>query len=539
MTKVSRPSNKGGPAARQGFKYQDHVAASFILKMLADSNYVQVECETADDIVAVYSLGETLANEYIQVKTTEDDKKWNLDQSTKLDNGKPNTSLFQKSLMCDKRPGVARFRIVSKRDVASILRCFTVELEKRVLPDEATSRGTNLAKKFSKTTSDQKRDFKYWADNFVWQVCGAMGSMEALNMKLLFELAEQYGVSPNHSQCKLIYAEFLEWADAAATADVITDAVKKVITREQAYDRLEALFQAAEQASASFAKPYRAKPEPFLVEFHAATDASLLRSLTGFDVQYDFEEWQCREFAEHLVRWLPEFCLRASEIVNFQLHHSREVLAKSVGKITETSMPRERFLAEVILHSILRSKHSSQPIACKVFFEEQGKLSEFGNAHVVQERGRPDELWLGLSRMIFTGKMDESLEEVCRVLDATISKTVLIAERNIIVTLREPQHHRPTAEKFNAAISYNARAEDLLKVLCFPILLAYDSNTLASGYLAQYITNLKAEVAEHYTALTGQLSSKIEQVRVVAYLVPIQSALELIAEFDSICEAYA
>lgn len=538
MAKVLRPSNKGGPAARQGFKYQDHVAASFILKMLADSNYVQVECETADDIVAVYYQGETLINEYIQVKTTEDDKKWNLDQSTKLENRKPDTSLFQKSLLCDKRPGDARFRIVSKRDVANVLRCFTVELEKRALPDEATSRGTKLAKKFPNTLSDQKRDFNYWADNFVWQVCGAIGSMEAMNMKLLFELAEQQGVRPNHSQCKKIYADFLEWADEAATANVITEAANKVITQEQAYGRLEALFQAAERDAASYAKPYRTKPEPFLVEFHSSSDASLLRSLTGFDVQYDFEEWQCREFAEHLVQWLPEFCLRASEIANFQVHHSREVLAKSVGKINGTSLPRERFLAEVILHSILRSKHGSQPIACKVFFEEQGKLSEFGNAHVVQERGRPDELWLGLSRMIFTGKVDDSLDEICRVLDSTISKAALIAERNIIVTLREPQHHRPTAEKFNAALSRNARAEDLLKVLCFPILLAYDSNTLAGGYLAQYIINLKAEVTEHYTTLTGKLTSKIDQVRVVVYLVPIQSTVGLIAEFDSICGAY-
>lgn len=290
MAKVSRPSNKGGPAARQGFKYQDHVAASFILKMLADSNYVQVECETADDIVAVYYQGETLINEYIQVKTTEDDKKWNLDQSTKLDNRKPDTSLFQKSLLCDKRPGDARFRIVSKRDVANVLRCFTVELEKRVLPDEATSRGSKLAKKFPKTLSDQKHDFNYWADNFVWQVCGAMGSMEAMNMTLLFELAEQQGMRPNHSQCKKIYAEFLEWADEAATANVITEAANKVITREQAGDRLEALFQDAERDAASNAKPYRTKPEPFLVEFHSASDASLLRSLTGFDIQYDFED---------------------------------------------------------------------------------------------------------------------------------------------------------------------------------------------------------------------------------------------------------
>lgn len=69
MVSIPSPSNKGGPAARQGFKYQDHVAVAFIMKMLRDSTYLQVECETADDIVAVSeNAGETV-NEYIQVKS--------------------------------------------------------------------------------------------------------------------------------------------------------------------------------------------------------------------------------------------------------------------------------------------------------------------------------------------------------------------------------------------------------------------------------------------------------------------------------------
>lgn len=64
MVRISSPSNKGGPAARQGFKYQDHVAVSFIFKMLRDSSYSQVECETADDIVAVSHCSREIVNEY-------------------------------------------------------------------------------------------------------------------------------------------------------------------------------------------------------------------------------------------------------------------------------------------------------------------------------------------------------------------------------------------------------------------------------------------------------------------------------------------
>ncbi|MWV18248.1 DUF4297 domain-containing protein [Pseudomonas sp. L-22-4S-12] len=537
MASSSSPSNKGGPAARQGFKYQDHVAVTFILKMLHDSAYVQVECETADDIVAVFHAGGALVNEYIQVKTTESDTKWNLTESTTLDSGKPDSSLFQKSLKCDTRPGVARFRIVSKRDIAKALQCFQVELEKRVFPDAASDRGAKLAKTFSKTISDQQRGFAYWADNFVWQVCGDVDWLEAMNLRRLSELAERYGVAPSHRQYKDIYDEFLEWADDAATANVKTEPHKKIIDRQTALDRLQLLWDAAEKASATFAKPYRTKPAPFLVEFHATTEEGVLRSLSGFDVKYDFEQWRCRELAEHLVDWLPEFCLRASEIANFQVHHCKGVLAKSIGTFNQASMPRDRLIAELILHTILRSKQGSEPIACKVFYTVNGKLSEFGNAHVVHQNGQPDQLWLGLSRMIFTGTMDETIKEICAVLDATISKAALTEEREIIISLREPQHHRPTAEAFNQALNRNAPAQDMLNVLCFPVLLAYDSTALEGGYLSDYLTNLQREITEHYEALKGQLTPKVAQVRVAVFLVPIESIQKLVAEFNSICKA--
>lgn len=537
MANTSNSSNKGGPAARQGFKYQDHVAVSFILKMLRDSTYLQIECETADDIVAVSRPGAEQIYEYIQVKTTEGDSKWNIRESTALDKGKPDTSLLQKSLKCDTRSGLARFRIVSKRDVAKPLQCFLIELNKRVLPKEVTARGASLAKRFPKTISDQLRDFSYWADNFVWQVCGEATWLEAMNIRALSELAELYGKTPSHRQQKEIYEQFLGWADDAATADVKTQPQLKIIDRQAALERFNELLDAAEKSSALTAKPYKTKPEPFLVEFHSSTEAELLRSLTGFDVEYDFEEWRCRELAEHLVDWLPEFCLRASEIANFQVHHAKTVLAKSIGTFTEAKMPRDRLIAELILHTILRSRKGSEPIACKVFYEVNGKLSEFGNAHIVHQPGEPDQLWLGLSRMISAGTMDDTLKEICTLLDLTISKTALTAEREIIISLREPHHHLPTSEKFNKALNRNSPAQEMLDVLCFPVLLAYDSDALAGGYLSDYIGHLKKEITAHYDALKGQLTAKVAQVRIAVILVPIESIQELIAELNSVCEA--
>ena len=532
----STPTNKGGPAARQGFKYQDHVAVSFILKMLRDGSYIQVECETADDIVAVFRKSGAIVNEYIQVKTTEGNGKWNLTEITKLEGGRADTSLLQKSLLCDDRPGDALFRMVSKRGIAKPLNCFKLELEKRSIPDGATQRGLALAKKFKKTSSLRGRDFVYWADRFVWQVGGEKEALEALNLRKLAEIIEIQGYWPTHKQQQAIYGEFLEWADDAATADVITEPDKKVIKRDDALDRLEALLARADAQSTTYLKPYKSKPDPFLLEFHDATDECLLRSITAYDVQYEFQEWRQKQLADHLVQWLPEFCLQASEIVNFQVHHAQTILAKAVNTFTHTGVERDKLIADLILHVILRSKQNSEPIACKVFIASSGKLSEFGNAHIVKRKGESDQLWLGLSSMIPVGSMADTLTKLCETLDSTITSAALTAEREIIISLREPNHLRASSDEFDRALERNAPADAMLKILCFPILLAYDSETLSSGYLSDYIDSLKREINDHYSCLKAQLPKKVAQIKISVFLVPIESVEKLVSEFNSRCK---
>lgn len=536
MVRITSPSNAGGPAARQGFKYQDHVAVSFIFKMLRDSSYSQVECETADDIVAVFHCSGELVNEYIQVKTTEGDSKWNWQEVIALDGIKADSSLLHKSLKCDVRPGLARFRIVTKRDVAKILEGFKTELDKRVLPDTTTTRGKALVKAFKTFASAQKRDFAYWAKNSVWQVYGDVESLEAVNIKALSQLAEGLGNRPNFTQLQAIYDEFLEMADKAATANVRTAAASKIIFRDPALTHLKKLLDEADDKSTATFKPYKKRPDSFLVEFHASTEEGLLHSFSGFDVKYSLKKWRHENFAKHLIEWLPEFSLKASEIVNILAHNAEAILARSISTFSDSDLPRDRLIAELILHSILRSRQNSEPVACKVFYKSAGKLSEFGNAHIVQTPGQEDQLWLGLSRLIEANSMDTTLEQICEVLDETISETVLSAEREIVISLREPLHHQPKADAFNQALHRNSPVDDMLNVLCFPILLTYDSEVLSSGWLADYIDKLKTEIEIHFCTFTTQLPESIKQVKVMVFLVPMESIELLIKAFNARCE---
>lgn len=534
MSTISQ-SNAGGPAARQGFKYQDHVAVSFIFKMIRDSSYSQVECETADDIVAVFCCSGGVVNEYIQVKATEGDSKWNWQEVIALEGLKADSSLLHKSLKCDKRPGLARFRIVTKRDVAKILEGFKTELDERIFPDSTTKRGEVLVKKFKKFASPQKRDFIYWAENSVWQVNGDVESLEAVNLKTLSQLAERFGNRPNFTQLMAIYEEFLEMADKAATAHVKAAAASKIILREQALTHLKRLLDEADDKSTATSKPYKKLPDPFLVEFYASLDKELLHSFSGFDVKYSLKKWRHENFAKHLIEWLPEFSLKASEIVNIRAHNAEAILARSVSTFSEADLPRDRLIAELILHAILRSRQNSEPVACKVFFKYNGKLSEFGNAHIVQVFGQDDQLWLGLARLIEANEMNATLSRICEILDETISEKVLSEEREIIISLREPLHHQPKADAFNRALHRNSPVDDMLNVLCFPILLAYDSKALSSGWFADYITSLKTEIENHFNTFTTQLPERIKQVKVVVFLVPMESIELLTHAFNARC----
>lgn len=536
MTSSIRPSDAGGTAARQGFKYQDHIAVQCLLKMFIDPVAVRVECETADDIVYVSSPGGAFTYEYIQVKTTEGDKKWSFVEITKLDGKKKDSSLIQKSLLCDINGGIAKFRIVSKRGLYHNLEFLTIEHDQRISDADAIELGAKLAKKFKATKSVSGRDMDYWAKNCTWNIAGETNHIEAQNRTALAQIAEAQGYHPTYTQLKHIYHKLLSIADAAAVASRVREPKKKIITQADLMSWLAQELKATEKENIKTSKPYLSKPEPFLVEFHEFDDNSIKKSFKGYDVQYDFEEWRSKEFAEHLVDWLPEFALKPSELVSLGHHNARQLLARAQAKVSHSRVQRDAIIAELILHAILRTTLSSEPIACKVFYIEDGNFSVFGNAHIVHyPPPNTDELWLGQAKLIPVLQHQLILEEVSTNLALAINKAALSKEREIVVTLREANHLLPITQQLEQALMKNAKTEDLLKVLCFPIMLAYDSTALSKGYSPDYIEDLKLEIENIYKGFHSRLPPSISKIRVVVFLIPIENIKKLTENFDKAC----
>ena len=230
---MSDISDAGGVAARIGFKYQDHVAASFVLEMIGDRRILQIECETSDDIARIISLSGSLVPEYVQVKTTDKDTKWTITEVASRSNKNTASSLVEKSLLADSTVLTLEFRIVTRRSVNASLLALIDPVDKRDAAGDIAILAAKLKKKHPKTISAEGHDLEYWARNAVWDARFGLDLVETQNLQLISRLAEEFGTNPSHSEARRIYRDLLRIVDGAASASR-RDQSQKIITREAA-----------------------------------------------------------------------------------------------------------------------------------------------------------------------------------------------------------------------------------------------------------------------------------------------------------------
>jgi hypothetical protein len=70
------PLEQGGPIARAGFLYQDHIGARFCIEMLRNAKLAGVWCETLDDLTLIWTDGGQPTVEFVQVKSNDLGQMW-------------------------------------------------------------------------------------------------------------------------------------------------------------------------------------------------------------------------------------------------------------------------------------------------------------------------------------------------------------------------------------------------------------------------------------------------------------------------------
>jgi Cap4 dsDNA endonuclease/Cap4 SAVED domain len=527
-------SDVGGVAARQGFKYQDHVAAFFVLTMIDDERLAKLECETADDIVLNWRHGSAECPEYVQVKTTEGDRKWTKDEVTARSTTKKPTSLVEKSLICDKRGPNPLFRIVSRRDVNKALSCLKLERGSRSRNQPAADLGNKLAKQLT-TKSPAGNDLIYWAQQALWQVTGDLAALAAMNHKKLSVLAERFGANPTASHVDQIYLDLLRIVDDAATSSRVSEPDRKIISRVTAIDWWTLHLANTEAAQQRTSKPYRAKTEAFFAELHNVSEDALRRAMSSFDARYENKKWRSQLLADHLVDWLPEIALKASDLVSVQHLQLRQKTRDAVKAVKrQRSLSDQQLVGETLLHAVIRQTFGSEPIACKLFYQASTGMRSFGTAHIVHSPNG-DELWLGRASIATAANHENVLNTTLTDLEHVLDPDFLKEERETILTLREPLHFLPTS--LEAALARNAPIDGVVDALCIPILLAYDSAVLGAGYFDDYRERLIQEVTAAYEALKPRLPAALKPVKVHIFMVPIECVETLTSHFTSLMGA--
>lgn len=523
-------SDAGGVAARVGFKFQDHIAAMFVLEMLSDRRLRQVECETSDDIAVVRTTTAGPSIEYIQVKTTDGNSKWTLKEITqRTTKGRP-TSLIEKSLLCDEGLSDATFRLVTSRPPNSGLGVLIQPMRDRDPLGEIASLAARLHDKYRTTISANGRDLDFWARNTVWEVHSSSDAVAMRNLQTISRLAEERGANPTNSHTKDIYNELLRMVEEAASASR-TNKDAKIISHGAATNWWLTKIAESQDRQRTTSKPYRARGGKFFVQVHEFREDVYRRYASGYDAQYERRVWRGEQLARYLADWVPEVSLKASELPEIDQLNLRRKLEDGFRAIrADSTLDSNLLLGETLLHAVLRHFFASEPIACKIFHRSPSGDGVTRNAHIVHSSDG-DQVWLGRTYLFRGANWDEMLDRAMNVLAEALKTEVLVEEREIILQLREPQHL--LANSLEDALDRDAPIDALLQVLCLPILIAYESAVLGSGHSEDYQTKLRDEVESRSKSLLSALPGSLDEVQVHVFLVPVLNLDVLIAQFAS------
>lgn len=528
-------SDAGGVKARQGFTFQDHIAASFLLDLLLDPALLQVECETGDDIALRWRLNGADVSEYVQVKITDGDSKWSLTEICGRKLKRVGTSLVETSLCKDKFPGDALFRFVSIRGVNHTLRPLTTPRDRRFeahVVDDLTNLGRQVSNKLRRVTSPNGKTVPDWVQACLWELPGEKTAVQQKNINRIHRLFENDGEAVFASAVEATYEKLVAIARNAGDESMVDHATKKVISKQAIRDWWDETIRDARKLNRTFVRVYQVQTPNFFAPLHELHEPAIHRSLISYDAEFDDGEWRNLELAIYLARWIPELILPPRVLAQCSHLQAHDLVAKTSQALKGKSIDYEDLLSQAMLHAILRHHFSSEPTLCKLHSVSPGQ-SDCMNAHIVVDPAG-DQLWLGHARITVSDDWEVVTTLLASKLDGLVNRDFLRKERDLIIQFREPQFQKET--NLTQVFQEFAKLDDLVRVLNIPVLVAYDSTVLEAGFAADYVEKLKIEVADSYQTLKSKLSSRLAEVRVHVFLVPIYDSVQLAENFRSSLE---
>jgi hypothetical protein len=231
-----------------------------------------------------------------------------------------------------------------------------------------------------------------------------------------------------------------------------------------------------------------------------------------------------------LVEWLPEFALNRRELAALGPDNAVRLIAQAAKSIyTSAKFKRRGEVGEILLHAVLRQVFGTIPAVKKVFFKDSQNdtVKGFDAVHVVAE-GQQLELWLGEVKVYTT--ISRAIHDAVQELKEHTNRDYLRSEFIAILNKIDPTW--PHRDKLAKLLDKNTSLDEVFNCTCLPVLLGYDSATIAAfrSVTEEFKTRFEQEVSVHHATFSRKVH--LPTIRVHLILFPMKSKAGLVESFD-------
>lgn len=269
-------------------------------------------------------------------------------------------------------------------------------------------------------------------------------------------------------------------------------------------------------------------PEPFL---HCAyEDLSQHPHVWAYCVGYENGVWRQDAFVEHILEWLPEFCLNYSEAIALGAGNALPRLRKAAGILYQSANYQRRGeFGEVFLHMIVRHQFQTLPAISKIHFKDgpNETVKGFDLVHVVVATDGL-ELWLGEAK--FYDDPVKAAKAAAKSLKVHENREYL---RNEFVSITNKiDASWPHAADLAKLLHKNTSLDDVFKRLVVPVLLAFPEESVAAATecTKTFHEELKLQLAKHGSTFSDECPLAHHKVKL--FMLPVPDKAKLAKALD-------
>ena len=274
-------------------------------------------------------------------------------------------------------------------------------------------------------------------------------------------------------------------------------------------------------------------PEPFLV---VRANELGPPGCNGLCVGYERGAWRARQFADHVMEWLPEFALSAEECLTLKAANAVPFIRRAAQLVYESKKFEARGeFGELFLHIAIRQVFSSIPAISKLYYKTatNDTVKGFDAVHVV-DSGKDLELWIGEAK--FYDDISRAISDVIKEIAKHTRTDYLRTEFALVANKIDDKAKH--AAKLRKLLDPNTSLDEVFKRVCIPVLLTYDSPVIQGNTEcnAGYEEAFKVEIRKHWKTFAGK--GLPTELRIHLFLIPLNHKKELVAILDERLKAW-